>query len=203
MPLIYRIKCSACGKGPTIKSFVAGWVTTDDEKGGTILPDSYMALKLDTGEFVCLPHPGEGRSLKSYGFEWDEAARQGRLFHITFKICTKCGLINEDPETCTPQIGCGGVMLAVAVAIVSLRGFVKLNWLLTIIIGFFICFAGGWFVDHLNKLRRRKSDQSLRLKSCSGCNGVDFLEIPNVGDKSMPCPSCKADALKYTAAGIS
>jgi len=203
MPLIYRIKCEACGKEPIMKSFVAGWVTTDREKGGTILPDGYMALKRETGEFVCLPHPIEHRRLESYGYTWDQAVNQGRLFDIKFKICTTCGLINEDPEICHPQIGCFPVLIASAVSITLFKWLLKLNWPLTLLLGICICYAVACYVDYLNKLRRLKGDQNLRLNKCSACSGVDFIEIPQIGERLMPCPLCKAQAMKYTGAGIS
>jgi len=203
MPLIYRIKCEACGKEPIMKSFVAGWVTTDREKGGTILPDGYMALKRETGEFVCLPHPIEHRRLESYGFTWNQAAKQKRLYRVTFKICATCGLINEEASIVNQRLGCGAGIIAAITSMVVFRVVINLNWPLSLFLGWVICFATYFVTERINKVRQEKSDPALSLKSCSGCGESNFVTIPSAEGTTMPCPMCKAKAMEYRGAGFS
>src|SRR6476660_3159769 len=106
MPTVFRIQCQACGAAPTSAGGVAAYVVFDGQKDGVILPEGYLALRRNDGELVCLPHPLEGLRLEAEGFSWKEAFRQGRLFYVTFKVCTNCGTLHEEVQHHEDPTGC-------------------------------------------------------------------------------------------------
>jgi len=56
MPIVYQLECAACGR----RTISAG----------------HLALRLDSGEFVPLPHPAESSRLREFGLtphRWSSA----------------------------------------------------------------------------------------------------------------------------------
>jgi hypothetical protein len=202
MPGIIRIECTACGQGPALETPLAGWVTTDGKKGGRILPDSYLALKLETGGFVPLPHPIEGSRLKQHGFTWARAAKEGRLFCVTYKICTACGLIHEERQIQNQRLGCNIGFFGAVVALILFKFIVKVNWGLSLLLSYFAAIGMYGMAELLDKGRWRQANQELKLKCCT-CGNIEFITISKAIGKMLPCPFCKTRNMKYTAAGKS
>lgn len=73
MAVIFEGKCDECGE-------TIGW-----------LADRYLACRLDSGEIVPIPHPGEFIALKRLGFAFDQARNQGRLQLFECVVCNNCG----------------------------------------------------------------------------------------------------------------
>lgn len=86
-----------------------------------VLPEGYLAIKLDSGEFKPLPHPAETSTLKSLGYNWNSAARQGRLYRVTFKICKKCGTFHEECQHHNGMAGCLLALIAFPAAVVAAK----------------------------------------------------------------------------------
>jgi hypothetical protein len=203
MPAIYRAMCLSCGGTPDAKGGVAGWVTTDGRKGGKILSESFLALKLDSGEFVCLPHPIESSRLKGYGFTWVQASRQSRLFHVKLIICEGCGLICEEYQHHDSRTGCLLAFLTAPAMILFLKCTIKLGWLTSIFGAWFGMFAVLWGVGMFNRMRWRWRNAALKLRNCSACGGTKFISVSRAAGKSLMCPQCHTPNMRYDAAGIS
>jgi hypothetical protein len=50
-----------------------------------------LALQLDDGKLICLPHPGESWQCEKHGLTIAMASQRGRLFRETFYVCRHCG----------------------------------------------------------------------------------------------------------------
>lgn len=203
MPTIYRLKCDACGKAPEVKKALAGWVATDGRENGHILPDGYLAVRLDDGRFEPLPHPIESSVLQDLGFTWPEAKRKGRLFRITFKVCQKCGTVHEEPQHSDPQAGCLASVVSVPIAVIILKFGVQLNWVDSFFGAFAAMFVVAGIAALVNRWRWSKQNSELRLKDCSNCRMSDFTTIAKMDGKTIICPHCKKCSLQCNRAGMS
>lgn len=98
MPLIYDVRCEACGNGYSICEF-------------------YLAVQLDDGSLKPLRHPLEENDLTDAGFTFPQARREARLVRCESGVCKHCGGLYER-RTFEPPLGClGGIMAAVQVAL--------------------------------------------------------------------------------------
>jgi len=203
MPTIYRIECTNCGQSPKVKSVTAGWVTTDGRKGGIILPEGYLSLKLSNGEYIDLPHPIEASVLKKNGFTWQKASQQSRLFRVTFKICTQCGMVQEERQHQNSRSGClAGLFAAIAVFFL-LKFWLKHDWGFSFFMGYLVLMSVFRLAELANWLRWQNRNQNLKLKTCAGCDCGEFKTISQMVGKSWPCLFCKTSNMKYTVAGKS
>ncbi|HYG35620.1 MAG TPA: hypothetical protein VEC99_12590 [Clostridia bacterium] len=203
MPTVYRIQCSVCGYSPQVNSGLVGYVTTDGRKAGKILAEGYLALKLDSGEFVCLAHPSEQRILQQHGFTWAGAACRGRLFSVMFKLCKECGALYEERQLSSMQAGCSvGAIIALG-AVLGMKLILSISWPLSLLGGYFAGLAVFGFVEVLNRWRWRKPNAELRLRECAHCKGTQFVSLLKATRNPLPCPSCGNKGLQVQAAGIS
>ena len=86
MALIYTARCSACG-----------------DRFGAV--DRGLAVQLDDGSLVRLPHPTESHALEAAGFTWKRAQDQARLVRCDSLVCKLCGGLYERRTFQRPQ-GC-------------------------------------------------------------------------------------------------
>ena len=129
MALVYRLQCTQCHESPQVSGDVAGYVNMDGKKGGRILPGGYLALKRVDGSYACLPHPIESSSLQAEGFTRKQAAREERLFRVTYKICRKCGVIHEEYRHCSdPFAGCLAGIIAFAATLLASKFALGFAW---------------------------------------------------------------------------
>lgn len=203
MPIVYRIQCQSCGKGPGLSNFLAGWVTTDGGQGGTILPDGYLAVKLDNGEFKSLPHPVETSTLKGLGYSWNSAARQGRLHRIGFKICTKCGTFHEEQAHHNGMAGCLLGLASTPIALIALKFGLKTGWGTALFGACLLMFAIWGVVAFGSWWRWREPNSRLKLKSCCKCGATEFTTIQKSVGKTLICPQCGTAAMRCAIAGMS
>jgi len=203
MPVIYRAICSSCGGTPNSNGGVAGWVTTDGRKDGKILSEGFLALKLENGDFVCLPHPIEDSRLRGHGFTWVRASRESRLFRVNLMICEGCGLISEEYQHHDSRTGCLFAFMAAPALIFFLKFVIKFAWALSFFGAWAGMFAVLWGVAHLNKMRWRERNAALKLRNCSACGGTKFVSVSQATGKSLMCPHCHTLNMHYAAAGKS
>jgi hypothetical protein len=203
MPTIYRIQCQTCGKGPAVSNCLAGWVATDGGKGGMILPEGYLAVKLDSGEFKSLPHPAEASTLKSLGYNWNSAERQGRLYRISFKICKKCGTFHEECQHHNGMAGCLLALIAFPVVMTAAKLVYKASWGGAVFVAYLSTIAVWGVIVAASWLRWRKPNSQLRLKSCSKCAATEFTTIQRANGKSLICPHCGSKSMHCAIAGMS
>jgi hypothetical protein len=205
MPGIFEAKCDNCGKGPETSGSLAGWEAKEMPEGGKSFSDPYLALKLDDGKFLGLPHPGERRHLEGRGYKWDEVSRQGRLYGVRCKVCRQCGLVHEEAQvTSGTSWGCFGAIALGVVCFVLLKAGTKVPWLVCGMIGLSVMVGVAHIVDLREGWRWREVNGKLKLIKCSGCGGrkfVTFLEA--MRKKSLPCPFCKTKTMRYLFAGKS
>jgi hypothetical protein len=203
MPTIFRIKCKACGNGPNVDDGLAGWVTTDGRQGGQILPEGYLAIRLDSGEFKPLPHPAEESTLRGLGFTWNEAARQNRLFRVTFKICRRCGYLYEERQRHDWRTGCLAAVISVPLTVVLLKFVFNYGWGASLVGAYLSMLAIFGIVSLFNWTRWRKPNRELKLKECSKCGMAEFTTISRATGKAFMCPHCQTQNMQVTVAGIS
>jgi hypothetical protein len=203
MPTIFRVECTACNLGPEVVGAVAGMVITDRRGGGHTLPEGYLAVQLDSGELIRLPHPVEGLVLQRHGFTWTQAGNQGRLFRVTFQICSQCGLLHEERQIHDPRYGCGASFVVAAITIALCKLGIGLNWEFSLLTGYFAMLGVLALVVAVNRARWRKANQALKLPSCSGCGSPEFTTIPKAVGKALPCPHCTTHNVRCTIAGTS
>jgi len=203
MPTIYRIQCKACGKGPKVDNGLAGWVATDGREGGEILPDGYLALRLDDGEFKPLPHPAEASTLRGLGFTWKEAARQNRLFRVTFKICRTCGCLCEERQHNDWRTGCLAALISIPLTMILLKFVVNCSWGASLFGAYLSTFAIFGVVSLFNWTRWRKPNRELKLKKCPRCGMAEFTTISRAAGKALMCPHCQTQNMRCNVAGIS
>lgn len=203
MPSIYRLQCTACGKAPGADGTLAGWVTTDGREGGQILPDGYLALRLDSGEFKPLPHPAEASTLQRLGFTWAEASRQSRLFRVTFKICCHCGALHEEPQHHDLQTGCLAATISIPITIMSLKFGFGRSWGSSLFSSYGVMLGIMGLVPLGNWLRWRKQNIKLKLVKCAQCRADDFITLPKACRRVLMCSHCQTQNLHCNSAGIS
>jgi hypothetical protein len=203
MPNIYRMQCTACGKAPRVEGVLAGWVATDGREGGQILPDGYLALRLDNGEFKPLPHPAEASTLRQLGFTWTEASRQSRLFRVTFKICRKCGALYEERQHHDSKTGCLAAVISIPITVATLKFGFGRSWGLSLFSAYGVMLGVLGLVSLGNWLRWRKQNGELKLASCAKCQAKDFATIPKVARQVLMCSHCQTKNVHCNLAGLS
>lgn len=203
MPTVYRIQCESCHSGPDTIRGVAGYVTTDGRKGGIILPESYLAVRLDNGEMVCLPHPVEHSRLNGLGFTWSRAVREGRLFRISYKFCQKCGTLNEECRHTTGSAGCLPALVASLLITISLRFLMHVSWPGSLFGGYLALMAVFLAFALAIRFRSRKVDAEAKSRPCTNCQSNDFITIPKAVGQPIICPFCKTRSMYCQIAGIS
>jgi|GEM_PF-3058400 len=203
MPTIYRLQCAACGKSPEVEGALAGWVTTDGGEGGQILPDGYLALRLDNGEFKPLPHPVEASTLRQLGFTWAGAARQSRLFRVTFKICQTCGTLHEERQHQGSQTGCLVATVSIPVSVITLKFGFGHSWGSSLFSAYGLMLGVIGLVSLVNWLRWRSKNAELKLASCAKCQSKAFITIPKAVRQVLMCPHCMTQNVRCNIAGMS
>lgn len=203
MPTIYRLQCDACGKSPEVESALAGWVTTDGRKEGRILPDGYLAVRLDNGEFKPLPHPVEDSTLRQLGFTWAGAAKQSKLFRVTFKICHTCGTLHEERQHQDSRTGCLVATVSIPISVITLKfgfgqsfGSALFGAFMATMVVMGIFLLANW-------LRWRSRNDELKLASCAKCHSKKFITIPKAVRQVLMCPHCMTQNLRCNIAGMS
>lgn len=167
-----------------------------------ILPEGYLAVKLDNGEFKPLPHPAETSTLKSLGYNWN-SARQDRLYRITFKICKKCGTFHEERQHHHGVAGCLLALIAFPAAVVVAKLGFKASWS-GAIFGAYLSTIAVWAIIAITYwLRWRKPNAQLQLKACSKCAATEFTTIQRSKGKALVCPHCGTETMHCTMAGMS
>lgn len=203
MPSVYRIECTHCGRSPNPGNGVAGHVTTDGRKGGKILPEGYLALKLEDGQYAVLPHPVEDSVLKQHGYAWIGASRHGRLFRVTYLICAQCGQLQKEYQHHDSRSGCLVAIISVPMATLLLKFWLGMALGLSLVMSCFVMTGVFGLVSLANWLRWRGANRLLKLTACADCGGGKFKTIPQAVSKAFPCPFCKTNNMRYDWAGVS
>jgi hypothetical protein len=203
MPTVFRVECTHCGRLPETSNGVAGYVTTDGRKGGKILPEGYLALKLDDGEYVALPHPIEDSVLKQHGYAWIDASRCARLFRVTYLICVRCGQLQREYQHNDSCSGCLIGIVSVPITALVLKFWMGLALGLSLVVSYFVMMGVFGLVALVNWLRWHGANRSLKLTACPECGGGEFKTMAQAAGKTFPCPFCKTNNMRYTRAGIS
>lgn len=201
MPVVYRAECESCGKGPATNKALVGWVTFDGREGGVILPESYLALKLNSGELACLPHPLESSTLRGHGYSWSRAAFSGRLFRVTYLICTGCGTINEQRQIETGAGGCSVGYFTGIVSIIPLRFLILDSWWQAIGMGFLLMVLTYSTAEFVFSRRWSKQNAAMRLTQCNHCQTNKFITVGEATKKLTICPQCGENSMRYSIAG--
>jgi hypothetical protein len=203
MPDVYRIRCGNCSQVSDVGGKVGGYVTVDGRDDGLVLPDSYMAIKLDDGTLECLPHPDEDAVLKEHGFTWVSAEARGRLFIVEYKICAACGALHEEVQVSTFNIGCIVFLLVLAAALPVFRFAVDCSWGISLVTASMLALSAIIVVGQFQKIEQRKKGGARILRQCPSCGHDRLLTFSKARGKTLPCPFCKASAVTCTCAGIS
>lgn len=201
MPTIYRIQCSACGKGPKADNGLAGWVTSDGCQGGEVFPEGYLAVRLDDGALKPLPHPIESSTLQGLGLTWVEATRQNRLFRVTFKICQKCGRFHTERQHHDPRTGCLIALTVAPIMVAALKYVAKLSWGSSLFGAYPGMVAIVGMIWLINWLRWRKQNSELKLSGCSNCGCANLATISKMAGKVLMCPHCQTQNMHCVVAG--
>ena len=161
---------------------------------------------VDDRRFLVLAHPGESRILESAGFTWDEVFRQGRYVAVDNVVCRRCGTAFPRRRLAAPNgAGCLPSLLTGAAVGVGVG-----SCLHSAIAGLVAGWAGLFVVLHLVDFRRERylrqrfpaRRASLAAeRRCPTCSADDARSID--GARSIPCPSCRAPALRFRPVGIS
>lgn len=203
MPTIYKIQCESCKRAPEAKGSLAGYVRTDGREGGIILPASYLAVCLKSGEFVCLPHPLEESTLKDCGFTWHKAWKEGRLFRIEYKICTRCGALHEERQIHSLRAGCLPAVIGGFLIVFLTHFLAHFSWASSFLIGYLGIFAILLLFLLLTSFLWRKKNAETKLMRCTRCDANEFITIPNATRKPIMCPYCATQSMHCQIAGKS
>lgn len=175
----------------------------DEGQGGVVLPDSYLALRLDTNQVIPLGHPLETSTLENHGFTWRKASKENRLFRVQFKVCQQCGLLHEESNLHTLNEGCTFAFLSGVAIVFGLKWFGHLAWDIALLAGF----LGMVVISNLITwgMRKRKANQesTSRLLECTACHGREFFTIAEAVGRLLPCARCHQPKMRYSIAGKS
>lgn len=206
MPTVYRIYCDKCNyPDPGIES-VAAYVNSDGQKRGRVMPAGYLALEKD-GDYICLSHPLESSILEANGYTWKKAHQEKKLFYFTYKICQKCGSINEEKSLSSSPPGCITLLLtficslSIFVGMFYFFSFVKALLFSFILYIFFILVFP--LIERRKSNKLREKNKGFNLQGCQECGSENLIEIDSIGRKKLICPNCKELSLHCEIAGIS
>lgn len=203
MPVVYRLICSNCSGDSQEVEGVAGFVSSGERLGGTVMPASYLAFQRDDGELVCLMHPLENSILEANGGEFDRSSRSGRLFRVTYKVCKDCGTMNEEKQIHDARFHCLLTPILMVSTFCIARFILNLHSLTSFGLIYVPLFALGGISSLLYRHRWGKLNDSMKLKACVECGGSNFTTIPKLKGQSNVCPTCKTHNLECVSAGIS
>jgi len=203
--MVYRAVCTHCHYAPEAKDGgLIAYVTLDGRSDGSILPGGYLAFRRDDGEVVPLPHPLEGAMLKENGGSWGAAARSGRLFDVTYKVCMACGTLHKETRVRGDDgLGCNGSLLTAIVTplvctlVFRMRIVSALGWACLMP---YVFLAGLWV---FYRIRWASANASMKLTQCSSCGGSEFRDLFQSTKRPMMCPNCKTRSMVYSVAGDS
>lgn len=213
MGRVYRLTCTACGQAPELRHEVRGFVVVPaagpapgaapvERPKWTGVTDGYLGLLLDSGELVTVPHPGEHFTIERHGFTVEGAAREHRLFWVSFKICRDCGVIRREAQV-HDQSGCLPMLISLPVFFLTLMFLLRLSWATSI----FFAFVGMWFVALLASLiawaRWHKRNLELKVPNCPRCGGTRFVTVENAGFRRLMCPHCRTRNVRVQFYAIS
>ena len=151
-----------------------------------------------------MPHPAEASKLTSLGYNWNSAARQGRLYRITFKICRKCGTFHEERQHNLGMAGCLVALITFPALVAAAKLAFEADWGGAIFGAYLSMFAAvGGILAEAFWLRRRRSNSQMRLKACSKCAATEFTTIPKSVGTMLICPRCGTETMRCTMAGKS
>jgi hypothetical protein len=177
---------------------VAGAVITSGE-GGTIASAS-------DSRFVVLSHPLESSILASTGYSWTDLLRQGRYVAISNVICRECGTVFPRYRLAAP----GGTGCITSLALGVAAGLSVGIWRHTFSAGFLAWYAvtfgtmmiAGSLASLYVRLRFSERAATLRAaRSCPACHADNATGI--MRGKSVACPVCRNQSLRFVIAGIS
>lgn len=155
-------------------------------------------MRLDSGVSMYLPQGWDTQVLQEQGLTAMEAARQGRFFRVTFKICRQCGWMHEEPQICDPRAGgCLAAVIAAFIMLGILKFGMMLDWFSSLIgvwVGMLAVFG---IVLLLRWARWHKQDAPLKLRNCLKCQAPDFVTVAKAAGKSLMCPHCHAQTMHY------
>jgi hypothetical protein len=202
MPLIYHAQCETCGRGPEVTGSVLVDEVKDNPDGGKEFLDWYLALKMDDGKFVGLPHPGEHFHLKKHGLTLEKAVRERRLYSLEYKICSRCGLVHEEARmklqewTWLVFPGVGAITFTVV------RIGWGLSWKMCVLNAMIVTFVVGLGQGVLKGTGRLKTQEESKLVQCAGCGCGEFILFSEAAREPLLCPFCKKKTMRYSCEAI-
>jgi len=178
------------------------------EVAGTCLlsaPAGNVAESADP-RFVVLAHPLEFEILAGTGYTWSDLYRQGRYVLVTNVVCRRCGAVFQKRKLGAP--GEPGCTVAILIGLLSgAAAGLRAHRLLVGVLVF--CSIGGataalaaWIARW--RVRRRFPARAAALaaeSSCPACGADDAAPISRV--RSVRCPACRQQSLRFIHAGIS
>jgi hypothetical protein len=203
MPTVYRIQCDACGRAPESEGGVVGYVATGGRQAGTVLPDSYLALRIDNGSLVPLPHPLETAKLKEQGFTWRQASSEKRLYRIRFKVCKCCGVLHEERRLDEGRYGCTLSLIVGVAAVFLVRWAAHRPWASALFTGYLGMLVTWCLAALVARWPLRKENSKDRLRQCAACHSRELVTLVKASGQVLPCPYCHEPQMRYSIAGIS
>ena len=215
MPTIYQGLCSHCGHSTPLISDGYGAVVVDEPIAGPQHEVSGAVIASDAqGEFataedprfVVLAHPLEDYDLARTGYSWSDLLWQGRYVSVTNMICGECGTVFPRRQLAAP----GGIGCLSSLTIGFVTGLALGAWKRSVLVGFV-----AWYLVTLAAmiligstaslyLRFRFAERSAWLvaeRACQSCHADNAESIDRA--KSMRCPTCRKESMRFVIAGIS
>lgn len=184
MASILQGKCSACGE------------TTSEVIG------SYLACRLDSGDFVPLAHPGESYALNKLGFTMREAKNQGRLLSFECVTCDNCGELDYRPIAVGRgtagdlRTSCLSYITIWIICFWSCGQIHAIPLLLRVPAGLFTAIAASWILGVARERAFRLAETSRsETEVCKQCRGDLFSRVSM--DSISMCPVCKNKTMHY------
>ncbi len=167
------------------------------------MPASYLAFQRGDGELVCLMHPLEEGILKANGGEFKHSSRSGKLFRVTYKVCTACGAMNEEKQVHDTRFPCLLTLVLMVSTFCIARFIFNLHSLVSFGLIYVPLLALSGISSLLYRHRWGELNDSMKLSACVECGGSNFMTIPKLKGRSNICPTCKTYNLECVRAGIS
>jgi hypothetical protein len=200
MPVVYRVQCESCGKSPPLPDLDSAHSSVEI---GKVLSDSYAALKLSDGTFLPLPHPAESVILEKKGLTATQAIRQKRLYHVTYKVCKQCGSIHLEYQLQQFTDGCMIVLATIPITVAVLKFGFRQDWAVSLTRTLLAMFLFGVCLSLFNQVRWRRQICQTKLHACPKCNTHGLVRISELNGKTIVCPHCQSQSMRFHILGIS
>ena len=211
MPTIHRAQCEACGYATDMHSDYAAALIdrppTEMESAVPLPNSTAPGSPSPNVHLLTLPHPLETSVLETAGYTWEQAEEEGRLVYVANVLCADCGTLRERWSLREPiHFGCATILLPMLM--IMCLPLMFFHALLGVsVVGFLLGLQGLEALRERSdtaRFRRRFADRMRWLESgvaCPACGSTKGTGFDT--SDALPCPSCKAKALKTQVVGMS